>query len=481
MRFWILLAALAASVAPIDGQSTPVPRGSAPLISVSGVVYDSVARAPLADAEVQLVNADNVSAAARTVSADAAGRYRIDSVPFGRYLIGFLHPMLDSLGVEPTPREVFVDGRSALRVDLFIPSADALRRGLCGAASIADSTALILGFARNATGKTSVDSAVVTLQWVELALESGRFAKSIERRVVATRETGWFAVCGAPNGGTVLLQAAHDSDSTTALELELPQSGFVRRDMYFGTARIVAVDSARRGDDSVMIAAAPRYGGDGRITGTVFAARGRRPLSGARVSIVNGPETRADEGGAWTLTGVPTGTRTLTVRAVAHVPLSMAVDVVDDAAPITVEMVTLQSVLDTIRVTATRGSGNRNLVEFLKRKRSSGAGRFLGSEDIAARQPVFTSDLFRSVPGVQIDRDRNGDEIITMRGNSFSSARCQPSIFVNGMSMRGLSATDINGFIRPNELIGVEIYSNATAPALYSEMNGCGAILFWSR
>ena len=101
------------------------------------------------------------------------------------------------------------------------------------------------------------------------------------------------------------------------------------------------------------------------------------------------------------------------------------------------------------------------------------------SPQIAQRRPVFTADLFRTIPGVYVDRDRNGEEILTMRGNA--TGRCRPSIFVNGMSMRGMSAGEINGFVRPNELVGVEVYSAAGAPAQFSEMNGCGSIVFWSR
>jgi hypothetical protein len=481
-RCWSLVAACVLSGATAVAQGSPAPAGSgAARVSISGIVYDSLGRAPLMDAAVQLVNADSVAAPGRSVSTDSTGRFRIDSVPPGRYLLGFFHPMLDSLGLEATPNEVFVTGRSAIRADLGIPSPFTLRRGLCGAEAISDSTALILGFVRSASGKLPVDSAMITARWLELSIASGRIARDIQRRAVTTQAGGWYVICGAPNGGVVSVQATHGADSTAALDMELPQSGFLRRDLYFGVARLVGIDTAQRSDDSVMIAASPRFGGDGRLSGMVYAARGRRPLAGARVSLLNGPQTRANERGEWTLTGLPTGTRTLEVRAVAHVPVSMTVDVVDDAAPVVIEMVTLQSVLDTIRVTASRGTANANLLEFLKRRRSSGGGRFLGREDIASRRPLYTSDLFRTVPGVQIDRVRNGDDIITMRGNSFSSARCQPSIFVNGMNMRGLSANDIDGFIRPDELFGVEIYTNATAPAQYSEMNGCGAILFWSR
>ena len=116
----------------------------------------------------------------------------------------------------------------------------------------------------------------------------------------------------------------------------------------------------------------------------------------------------------------------------------------------------------------------------MKRKQRSGSGRFLTSEEIASRHPVYTADLFRSIPGVSVDRDQNGEEVITMRGNSFN-ARCRASIYLNGASLRGLSAGDINGFVRPNEIVGIEVYAAAAAPAQFSEQNGCGSVVFWTR
>ncbi len=442
--------------------------------SVSGVVFDSLAGKPLAGATIELVNVDSLSVAPLTTVSDSLGRYLLAGVHAGRYLIGFLHPMADSLGVEAPSQPIALDGRSALRRDLFIPSALTLRLAICGAKAVADSDALILGFARRASNRLAIDSAKVAARWLELVIERGAVSRSMTKRSTVTPESGWFALCGAPSGGVILLGAAHGADTTVSLELEIPKSGFLRRDLYFGDERIasnqdtLSTDSVPRG---VQVA------GDGRITGTVVAAISGRPLGGARVSIANGPLTRADERGAFTLTDVPTGTRMMQVRAVAHYPISMPVDVVDGAAPLRIAMSTLEAVLDTVRVTARRTGSE--LIEFLSRKRSSGAGKFLTSEDIARRRPLETSDLFRTVAGVDLRRDRNGRSVITMRGGW--AARCLPTFYLNGRVLRGLSAGDLNTFVRPSELVGVEVYNATTTPAQFSDLNGCGSIVFWTR
>lgn len=482
LRPWFALTfALCLGVGTARAQAAPLPRPVAGRAVVSGIVFDSIGRAPLVGAAVQLVNADSLSAAPTTVDSDSLGRFAFSDILPGRYLLGFLHPMLDSLGVEPKPREVIVGtGAPALRADLAIPSAATLRVAICGTAAVADSQALVIGIVRDAGTLVALDSAVVSVRWVEFALELGRITRNPAQRAVATQETGWFAICGPPSGGTIALGASHGADSTETLELEVPVEGFLRRDLFFGVARIASADMVARAADSTALVTAPRRTGDGRLTGVVVAATSGRPLAGARVGIANGPQTRADERGAWTLAGLPTGTRTLEARAVGHYPVQLPVDVVAGAAPVRIAMVTLQSVLDTVKVRASRG-GNRAALDFMQRKRSSGAGRFLTSADIAARQPLYTTDLFRSIPGIYLLRDQNGDEVLVQRSNTFSSPTCRVSVFMNGMNLRNMSAGDINGYVQPKDLIGVEVYTAASVPAQFSEMNGCGSVLIWSR
>ena len=457
-------------------QRPVAPRPAVSTGSVSGLVFDSLARLPLSGARVQLVNADSITSAARTVITDSLGRYLFRNVKIGRYLVGFLHPMLDSLGIEPRQAEVTVDGTTTARIDLSVPSPIAMRTAICGAKAVADSDALVMGIVRNASDKVAVDSAIVTAQWVELLLGGGRVNRSMAKRATRTPDTGFFAICGAPSNGAITLGATHGADSTEVLELEVPLSGFVRRDLYFGQARVERFVAANAAGDSAVPTV--RLSGDGRLSGTVVSATGSRPLAGARVGIVRGPQTRTDDRGMWTLTGVPTGTRMLDVRALAHYPITMPVDVVDGAAPVRVAMVTLESVLETVRISAKK-NGTSSLLDFLARKRSGGAGRFITAEDIAVRNPLNTSDLLRGTSGVYLENDPSGQEIITMRGNG--GAHCGPRIYLNTQPLRGITNGELNNLLRPRDLIGIEVYTAATAPAMYQDQNGCGTIVLTTR
>src|SRR4051812_27900094 len=112
---WTRLALAMALVVRVDG-----PR--VPSATVSGVVRDSIARGPLIGAMVQIVAADDPGKFARTAVTDSSGVFNIPDVPDGRYMLGFYHAMLDSLGLEPTVREVLVNGVRPVRADLAIPS-----------------------------------------------------------------------------------------------------------------------------------------------------------------------------------------------------------------------------------------------------------------------------------------------------------------------------------------------------------------------
>ena len=312
--------------------------------------------------------------------------------------------------------------QGAFRTDLAIPSALTLRIAICGAKAVADSDALIIGTARTAADRLSVDSAIVTAQWVEVVLDRGRVRRNVVRRQTRTLATGWFAICGAPIRGAIALDAVHGPDSTIVLELDAPPSGFLRRDLYFGGATQSRADTTL---SPGSVASTPAVQGDGRLTGIVVCEVGGKPLVGARVG-----------------------------------------------------MVTLESVLETVRVTA-KQNGSGNLLQFLSHRRTSGFGRFLTREDLDNRNALFTSDIFRTMAGLVAQADRLGQTIITMRGTL--AGRCQPTFFLNGTIMRFLSAGDIDSFLRPNELIGVKVYTGVLTPAQSSAFGSCGSIVFWTR
>lgn len=483
--FYLLLLSvfvMPALAAPVAARAqAPAPRDDVRRAEVHGAVYDSIAGRPLVGALVQLVAADSGSTYGRTAVSDSLGAFRFADAPSGRFTLGFYHAVLDSLGLEPLLRTITVADGGSVRADLATPSAARLRMAICGAPTPQNSGAVVMGIVRHATDRAPASGVTVIAEWLELSFGSGGMNRRMPRRVATTRETGWFAMCHVPSPGSMTLMATRGADSTATIQIEVSSSGLLRRELYLGTARIVATapsprDSARQ--DSTALQVHRVHVGDGRLTGTVRATTDGRPLAGAQISILDGPQTRTNARGEWTLTDAPLGTRMLEVRAVGYYPERRAVDIVETVAPLTVALATFKSVLDTMKISATR-TVDMNLVGFQERRRSS-VGRFLTPRDIAVRQPFVTSEIFRSVPGLFLDRTMDAQEKVMMRG--VFEDRCEPAIYINGQWMNGVTSGDLDGFIRPNEIAGIEVYMAGQVPTQFQPgLGGCGSLVFWTK
>ena len=477
----ILLGALctlaARGIASQQPGATPSTRGA----TVSGVVRDSVARAPLAGAWVQLVAADGQGAAARAVVSDSLGHFAIAEVPDGRYTLGFFHPMLDSLGVEPTLHEVTVRRGRAVRADLATPSSARLYAAICGArTATAEGPAggVVVGVVRDARGRASVGGATVTGEWLEISFLPGGLIDRRRPRVVATTgPNGWFALCNVPSGGTMFIGAGRGDENTDLIEIQVPVEGFLRRELFVGASRVVVVGDTTRAD---TLAPAPRRlrVGEARLQGTVVTVVGERPLAGAIARLSDGPSSRADDRGAWTIANAPAGTRTLEVRAVGFYPVRRAVDVLDGAAPLHLALSTFQAVLDTVKILAA-GTPDRHQSGFEERSRT-GLGRFLTAADLERRGVIETSDVFKNLPGVRTEYDSTGTLQIMMR-SSFGGY-CAPSFYVDGLHLFTLAADELDNIVRAKNVRAIEVYTDATVPPQFQQaMSGCGAIVIWSK
>ncbi|MEO5588995.1 MAG: TonB-dependent receptor [Gemmatimonadaceae bacterium] len=480
-------------LAQLAAAQVPLLTGSGGKAVVTGVVQDSISRTPLAGALVQLAAADDPSRFGRTVPSDSLGRYSLEDIPAGRYTIGFFHPLLDSLGIEPTLREVRIDGVNPVRVDLSTPSTTRLRKAICGAQS--RTGAVILGVVRDAGDGSPIPGVAVTGQWLEYSFRRDGLVRRIPRLTATTGENGWFAICNVPSDGIVSLMASRGADSTDVLDVHVANDGFLRRELYLGQSRPVAIDEVASAlPDAVAVARQPIRSGDGRLSGRVVAAIDGRAVAGALVSLVNGPQTTANADGEWSLADAPRGTRMLEVRAVGFYPERRAVDVFSDAPPVKVALSTLRAVLDTVKIRAKRLSLDRT--GFSERRRT-GAGRYLTVTDIARRPAITASDIFRSMPGIKIgfasdtmetDMTPIGDvessfpvdRKLLMRG--ISGNWCAPDLYLDGLRIPALGADDLDGWISPSNIAGIEIYFEAAVPAEYRQgRTGCGVILIWGK
>ncbi|HEY9226098.1 MAG TPA: carboxypeptidase regulatory-like domain-containing protein, partial [Gemmatimonadaceae bacterium] len=315
--------------------------------------------------------------------------------------------------------------------------------------------------------------------------------------VATTKESGWFALCDVPSPGTMTLVANRGADSTDVLELQLTADGFLRRELYIGAAR---AETQSRTDSTA--ASRRMHVGEGRLSGTVHTKVGNQPVVGAQVGIFNGPQTRTNAQGEWTLANAPAGTRMLEVRAVSYYPERRPVDIVADAAPVHISLSTLKAVLDTVRVVAKRG----RFEEFrgFDQRRHMGMGHYITRDQITRRNPLVISDMLRMISGVRIDRSQLDstslqvraavdvrpmtaiviDTIGTFAGGTVQGSGdwCSPAIFIDGRLLRGLSVHDLDEWIRPEDVVGIEVYSGISAPAQYqAALHGCGSIVIWTR
>lgn len=446
--------------------------------TITGLVHDSISHAPLAGAEIQLVPANDPSSLAHTATSDSLGRFALSNVPKGRYALGFLHPMLDSLGVDIPLREVIVDDNRSMRVDLGIPGGAKLRRAICGNASTKDSVGVIVGFVRDAASDMPVAGVSVITEWLELVFSAGGFVRKVPRLVATTGDNGWFAVCNVPVGGTMSMLASKGSDSTGAVEVQMPAEGFARRDLVLGPSETVVVeDNAPRADTAAKRPPQRIRVGNARLSGTVVAAVEGNALGGAVVGIVNGPQTRANERGEWVISNAPVGTRMLEVRAIGYYPVRRTVNVAAAGSQVKVALSTMKAVLDTVRVSASR-TYDRNMIDFEKRRRS-GLGRYLTAADILRHHPVTISDALRMVPGVFAERGETG---MTLAVRGMFSDRCSPAVYIDDRYMWDMSGDELDAYIKPDHIAGIEIYSGTMVPPQYQPpMLGCGSIVIWTK
>jgi hypothetical protein len=455
----ILLVALLAHISHAQAADSTrrISRGT-----VNGVVHDSIGHTALAGAMVELVGVDDPGLFARTAMSDSLGRFTLTDVPPGHHKIGFFHPLLDSLGIDAPLREVYVAGDKPVHMDLSTPSAARLRAAICGLRA-ADSGSVIVGTARQASDASPVTGATVTAEWIELSFRRGGVIhRENRRRVAKTAENGWFALCNVPNAGTIALAAVRGADSTDVIEVQAPARGLLRHELYIGQA----------------------HSNGEYISGIVVAADDGSPMENAQITIAGGAQTHSNERGEWTLVNPPGGTRMLEIHALGYYPERRRVDVVAGAPKIRVALSTLESVLDTVKI---RASLNRDPSGFEERRRTN-PGHFLTPKDIERWKPVAISDLFRLVPGVRVEMSPNGyDKRISIRG---ALGQCDPAIYLNGQPLTSLTgssvitltAEDLDTWVRPHDITGIEIYTGDTAPVQYQQgMSGCGSILIWTK
>ena len=453
---------------------------TAQLARLRGRVFDSVAALPLVGARVEFVNADDRARIIFSAMSDSLGRFVVDSVARGRYIAGFLHPMLDSLGLAFAQRPLTVNADGDVRVDLAVPAPERIETALCGRGSGKDTTGVILGYVLNAHGFSPIDSATVIAQWAEISFGQSGMSRALLYRATHTDAEGWFALCGVPAATSVVVRAVSGTDTSGAIEMDVPKTRIARRVLYVDHP--VATDTAVLAKPETTAAAVvardsvPAKPMHGTVSGWVRTEDGV-PIRGARVRLFGSDVvTETDNEGEFELTGVPAGTQTLMTRAIGFVPDERAVDLTDRHIPVVVGLLAIRRFLDTVHVKADR-STFMGAVGFEDRKKG-GAGRFFTDKDVERLHPAEISDLLRHAPTLELTTDNAHNVKIRMRGDT---GPCTPAIFLDGKQLVYWTLADLNSLVQPDELVGMEVYTPSMTPAEFRTKLGCGTIVVWTR
>jgi len=472
VRRVLVCAAVGCALAPRPGLAQQQSPGRTAV--VNGVVYDSIARHTIAGATVELVSADDPSARPFTTRSDGSGRYTLNGLPFGKYLAGFFHPALDTLGLEAAARRVDVSV-AAQRIDLATPSARTVMASICPAAAGSDSTGLLIGHVRSTEDQTPVGGASVVVEWGETIIDAQGVREHHRRVTGRAAEPGWFAICGLPSDAVLQARAFDAADSSGYIEVEIPGNGLRHVSFLVGGASLVTLPP----DDTIAARAATpetAWRGRARLTGTVVDRNGRPVMNAHALVWGTRLDAATNERGAFSLDGLPGGSQTLEVRVIGYAPVTSTVQL-GESRPATANIVLTKAaeILPTVTV---RGEMvySRNLREF-ERRRRAGWGTFRTSAEIARRGPnAKLSQLLQDVMGVRVDR-RGGQSIVTMQRGA--GRTCVPTLYVDGMIDR------VGDFDRyySDEIAGMEVYprESTRAQEFADPSNRCGAVAIWTR
>lgn len=213
------------------------------------------------------------------------------------------------------------------------------------------------------------------------------------------------------------------------------------------------------------------------FTGKVASSMTGKPISGARVSI---PDIQygaiTDEEGNFTIRELPPGLYDVRVHYLGFStnqrPIRLRPGRVTNAT-----FLLERDVLEVADLTVEVKQTNRvdPMADF-KQRMERGFGDFITREEIEKRSPQHTSDLLRTVPGVNVGPVRYGRARVTMRR---AGRECQPVVFLDGVMTRNYTVDNLE----PQAIEGIEVYrrGSETPPQFEVSSSGCGVLVIHTR
>jgi carboxypeptidase family protein len=425
---------------------------------IVGVVSDSINERPLRGAEVV------VSGVTTSVTTDSLGKFTIDSLPPGTYQVGVFHPLLESLGITLATKTFVIGPDSAAVVNLSVPSIPTLVNRYCEGNQTASTPSVLAGRVMDPDTDAPTDGARVSLAWTDVTVskETG-VVRTPHELHTESNASGFFKFCALPSGLDGTLQVTKGETSTP----EVP----------------VAMSGALLAFQSISVAPKSESRATGIVMGRVMSLDGR-PVSGARVEIsASGVSGVTREDGGFRLSGIASGTQVLVVRSLSY---AMAAEPIRVTSRWPLEVVVTVgpkvNLLDPVLVTARREFALEKS-GFYERKRGA-SGHFFSREDIDRRKPIHISDMLKNLTGFTVS-SQTGGTVISGRSRPTSIASSRPSCtraIIDGFEWKNLQPGDLDMFLNPDDVIGLEVYQPGEEPAKFRTFDrGCVTIVAWTQ
>ena len=442
----IALAAFASVAVPVHASAGRPHLSSATPDTIRGIVFDSLLHQPIPDATVQ---ADEGAVSTMT---DREGRFTLIA-PETIHRVTVFHDFLDRSGLGSLQAMVTEKTSHSMMV-LSTPSLATIWARLCpGQLLEKGRNGIVYGTVRAADGRTRLSGAQVRVSWDFTA----RSAVGVTKRTsdAKTDSTGTYYACGAPPNDNVYALGYSSTLRSGAVTVTGDTLPLRRVDLVLG-----------------------EVGKTSTIRGIVRDPH-KAPLVGATIDV-DGVDAQVKTGasGRFSVPGVPTGSRTMAVRAIGFAPLFQPIAVLEKQADdIEVDMLAVS--LPGVNIT---GRQNVSLLQLdFEQRRREGFGTFKDSTEIVKHTSIRS--IFQGIPSLVITGVDVTSFGLFTPGQSMSTNNpaggCPANVYIDG------TPSDLGVLISlsKEQIAAVEVYIRQEfAPAKYLLLsNNCGVVLVWTK
>jgi len=237
------------------------------------------------------------------------------------------------------------------------------------------------------------------------------------------------------------------------------------------------------------------------ISGTILDVRDR-PVASVNLAVVGGMSAISDDSGKFRLEIAHRDRVVFDVRRLGFMPSRIALTGGGDTS-FSVLLLPSAQRMEGVEVTSKAGKPAA-LAGFeermLARQRASGTGFFITAKEIESRPATRTTQVVENVPSIRIRRV-SGDKY-GIFGRGVGGAECPATLWLDGIRIGGgaqpmrdrrgrlvekAESTEIDEYVDPNELAGVEVYARGMlAPPQFlppGDPNAprCAVVVFWTK